>query len=193
MLSVSKQQPNASHGFRATHSEFHLHLVALFASFYHGIPRVSSWIRNRKFAFIKCGDVCRQDKGFCLLNKPRVNMLASNKFKENTPSPNEQCRLSLGSNVEAAKMDEDNKVSTVKFQWMIEWLIGPFLDLVWLHVVSCGAWKISYISYALGWRNGMRPQQNLWEGKMQWKEAIRTNWWWLEWMADVIFMFHQNF
>lgn len=57
-------------------------------------------------------------------------MLSAYKSKENVPPPNEQCRLSLGLNVEAAKMDEDNKVSALECEKMIKLTDDSILDLV---------------------------------------------------------------
>lgn len=53
---------------------------------------------------------CRQDKAFCLLNKPSVDMLALYRLNEKIPSPNQQCQLSLGLTAKAVMMHDYDKV-----------------------------------------------------------------------------------
>ncbi|XP_055302923.1 A disintegrin and metalloproteinase with thrombospondin motifs 9-like [Sitodiplosis mosellana] len=52
-----------------------------------------------------------QDKAFCLLNKPTVDMLELHRVNEVIPSPNEQCQLSLGLNVKAVMVHDYGKIS----------------------------------------------------------------------------------
>lgn len=44
------------------------------------------------------------------MNKPKVDLLESMRFKSNIYSPTQQCQLSLGSKVKAAVMSNENKV-----------------------------------------------------------------------------------
>lgn len=53
---------------------------------------------------------CRQDKAFCLLNKPSVDMLTWHRINGKVPSPNQQCQLSLGLDTKAVTMQDYDKV-----------------------------------------------------------------------------------
>lgn len=55
-------------------------------------------------------DLRRQDKAFCLLNEPSVDMLTWYRINEEVPSPNQQCQLSLGLDTKAVTMHDYDKV-----------------------------------------------------------------------------------